>query len=148
MHPRQVSERIVSRALFLLSLPSQAERVSSQEQSKRRWSILAKLGGAGTMTKTTSQSYYLAEGGLDPAKTSHDVTFVVYIAERVLGKEAVILRESFSRVLVVLLAYGHVLINLYTVDNVLVQIRRIAFEIDALGDRWMAIIDACLFCFR
>lgn len=60
-----MSERIVSRALFLLRLPSQAGRVSSQEQSKRRWSILAKLGGQGTMTRTTSQSYYLAEGGSD-----------------------------------------------------------------------------------
>lgn len=60
--PRQVSERIVSRAHFLLSLPSQATRVSIQEQSKRRWSILARLGGVGTMSKTLSQSNYLADG--------------------------------------------------------------------------------------
>lgn len=57
----QVSERIVSRALFLLSLPSQASRVSLQEQSKRRWSILAKLSGVAAIARTPSQSNYLAD---------------------------------------------------------------------------------------
>ena len=57
----EVSERIVSRALFLLSLPSQATRVSLQEQSKRRWSILARLGGVGAMPRTPSQSNYLGD---------------------------------------------------------------------------------------
>lgn len=64
-----MSERIVSRALFLLNLPSQAGRVSRQEQSKRRWSLLARLsslGGMSTMTRTPSQSQtYLADGELD-----------------------------------------------------------------------------------
>ena len=96
MYSRQVSERIVSRALFLLSLPSQAGRVSSQEQSKRRWSILAKLGGAGTLTRTTSQSYYLAEGGLDSAIKFHVATFVAYVAECVLHEEAAILQEAIA----------------------------------------------------
>eukprot|EP00752_Nemacystus_decipiens_P002251 g2132.t2 len=58
----EVSERIVSRALFLLSLPSQATRVSLQEQSKRRWSILARLGGVGVMPRTPSQSNHLGDG--------------------------------------------------------------------------------------
>ncbi|CAM9143892.1 unnamed protein product [Scytosiphon promiscuus] len=58
----EVSERIVSRAHFLLSLPSQATRVSIQEQSKRRWSILARLGGVGATSKTLSQGNYLADG--------------------------------------------------------------------------------------
>ena len=59
----QVSERIVSRALFLLHLPSQATRVSLQEQSKRRWSILARLGGvAAAMPRSSSQSNYLGDG--------------------------------------------------------------------------------------
>lgn len=57
----EVSERIVSRALFLLSLPSQATRVSLQEQSKRRWSFLARLGGVATMPRTPSQSNYLGD---------------------------------------------------------------------------------------
>lgn len=68
--------------------------MSSQEQSKRRWSILAKLGGAGTMTKTISQSYYLAEGRLDSANMFHDATFLAHIAERVLHEKAAILQEA------------------------------------------------------
>lgn len=83
MPSRQVSERIVSRALFLLSLPSQAGRVSSQEQSRRRWSILAKLSGAGAMTKTARLSHYLADGGLGSVNVFRDATVVAYIVERV-----------------------------------------------------------------
>lgn len=56
--PWKVSERMVSRALFLLNLPSQAERASRRENSKRRWGLLGKVGGIG---RTSSQSY-MAEG--------------------------------------------------------------------------------------
>lgn len=60
----KVSERIVSRALFLMGLPSQAGRASSQELSKRRWSLLARLAGTASIARTPSQGLSVADGEL------------------------------------------------------------------------------------
>lgn len=78
----QVSERIVSRALFLLSLPSQATRVSLQEQSKRRWSILAKLSGVAAISRTPSQSNYLVDGESFVAAISLSTLLLARVEER------------------------------------------------------------------